>query len=117
MLQLGLGLGQGNGVFPFFFFLFVLKVTNTFVLHVNGSCDVHGVRGVRTTTVHDVTMMYCKEQYVENVPFFLDAMAYGTLWEGIPSEAASQPLSPHWPPHLKKAGAGPVHDHIVTTFC
>ena len=54
------------GFFPsFFFFLSVLKVTNTFVLHVNGSCDVHGVR---TTTLRDVTMMYCKEWYMENVP-------------------------------------------------
>ena len=49
----------------FFFFLFVLKVTNTFVLHVNSSCDIHDVR---TTTVHDVTMMYCKEEYTENMP-------------------------------------------------
>ena len=48
-----------------FFFLAVLKVTNTFILHVNGSCDVHGLR---TTTVRDVTMMYCKERYMENVP-------------------------------------------------
>ena len=35
------------------------------VLHVNGSCDVHSVR---TATVRDVTMMYCKERYMENVP-------------------------------------------------
>ena len=49
------------------FSLSVLKVTNTFALHVNGSCDVHGVRGVRTATVCDVTMMYSKEQYMENV--------------------------------------------------
>ena len=55
------------GFFPSFFFLSVLRVTNTFVLHVNGSCDVHGVRGV-TTTVCDVMMMYCKERYMENVP-------------------------------------------------
>ena len=40
--------------FFFFFFLSVLKMTNTFVLHVNGSYDVHGVR---TTAAHDVTMM------------------------------------------------------------
>ena len=52
------------GFFPSFF-LSMLKVTNTFVLHANGSCEVHGVR---TTTVRDVTMMYCKEQYMENVP-------------------------------------------------
>ena len=51
--------------FPVLFFLSVLKVTNNFVLHVNGSCDVHGLR---TTTVHDVMMMYCKERYMENVP-------------------------------------------------
>ena len=31
-------------------FLSVLKVTNTFVLHFNGSCDIHDV----PTTVHDV---------------------------------------------------------------
>ena len=64
MLQLGvgLGLGPGNVIFPFF----CVKVTNTFVLHVNGSCDAHGVR---TTKVRDVTMMYCKERYMENVPF------------------------------------------------
>ena len=48
-----------------FLFLSVSKVTNTFVLHANGSCCIHGVR---TTTVHDVTMMYCKEQYMEDVP-------------------------------------------------
>ena len=67
-----LGLGPGNGVLPFFFFLllllllmFFLSATNTFVLHVNGSCGAHGLR---TTTVHDVTMMYCKERYMENVP-------------------------------------------------
>ena len=42
------------------FFLSVLKVTNTFVLHVNGSCSIHAV--------HDITMMYCKERYMENVP-------------------------------------------------
>ena len=34
-----------------------------FVLHINGGCDVHGL-----TTVRDVTMMYCKERYMENVP-------------------------------------------------
>ena len=51
--------------FPFpSFFLSVLKVTNTFVLHVNGSCNIHGI----TSTVRDVTMMYCKEWYIENVP-------------------------------------------------
>ena len=54
--------------FRSFFFLSVLKVTNNFVLHINGSCDVHGLR---TTTVRDVTMMYCKERYMENVPFHL----------------------------------------------
>ena len=47
-LGLGLGLGPGNGAFPFLF-----------------TCNV---RGVRTTTVSDVTMMYSKEQYMENVP-------------------------------------------------
>ena len=53
MLQfvLGLGRGPGNG-FPFFFFV----LTNTFVLHVNGNCDVHRIR---TTAVRDVMMMYC----------------------------------------------------------
>ena len=43
--------------FRSFFFWSVLKVANNFVLHVNGSCDVHGLR---TTTVRDVTVMYCK---------------------------------------------------------
>ena len=55
------------GFFPSFFSLSVLKVTNTFVLHVNGSCDIHGVR--TTKAVRDITMMYCKERYMENVPF------------------------------------------------
>ena len=32
-------------------------------LHFNGSCDIHGIR----TTVHDVTMMYSTERYMENV--------------------------------------------------
>ena len=41
-----------------------VKVTNTFVL-LYGSCDVHGIR---TTKVCDVTRMYCKEWYMENVP-------------------------------------------------
>ena len=36
------------------FFLSVLKVTNIFVLHVNRSYDIHGVRA---TPVRDVTMM------------------------------------------------------------
>ena len=27
----------------YFYFLSVLKATNTFALHVNGSCNVHGV--------------------------------------------------------------------------
>ena len=51
--------------FSLLFFLSVLKLTNTFVLHVNGSCDVHGIR---TTTIRGVTMMYCKERYIENGP-------------------------------------------------
>ena len=46
-------------------FFFCVKVTNTFVLHIDGSCEVHGVR---TSKVCDVTMMYCKERYMENVP-------------------------------------------------
>ena len=53
--------------FFFFFFFYVLKVTNTFVLRVSGNCNIHGVR---TTTVCDVTMMYCKERYMESVPRF-----------------------------------------------
>ena len=61
MLQLGLGLEPGNVIF-------CVKVTNTFVLHVNGNCDVHGLR---TTKVRDVTMMYCKERYMENVPYLV----------------------------------------------
>ena len=60
-----LGLGPWNGILFHFFFLSVLKVTNTFVLHVNGSCGVHDLR---TTTVCDVMMMYCTEWYMENVP-------------------------------------------------
>ena len=48
---------------PFFFSL--LEVTNIFVLRVSGNCDV---RGVRTTTVRDVMMMYSQERYMENVP-------------------------------------------------
>ena len=51
-------------MYIFLIFFSVLKVTNTFVLGVNGNCDVHGVR---TTTVHDVTMMYCQEWYMEKV--------------------------------------------------
>ena len=53
-------------IFPFVFFFFsLLKVTKIFVLHVSGSCDI---RGVRTTTVRDVKMMYSQERYMENVP-------------------------------------------------
>ena len=47
------------------FFLSVFKVANTFVLHVNGSCGVHGLQ---TTTVRDIAMMYRKERYMENGP-------------------------------------------------
>ena len=61
MLELGLGRG------PFLLFFSVLKVTNIFVLHVSGNCDVCGVR---ITTVCDVTMMYCQEFYMENKPDF-----------------------------------------------
>ena len=52
----------------------VLKVTKTFVLRVSGNCEV---RGVRTTAVCNVTVMYCREQYMENVPIvaFLCALA------------------------------------------
>ena len=32
-----------------------------------GNCDVRAVR----ITVHDVTMMYCQERYMENVPSLL----------------------------------------------
>ena len=51
----------------FFFFFSVLKVTNSFVLHISGNCDVCGVR----ITVRDVTMMYSQEWYMENVPSLL----------------------------------------------
>ena len=50
---------------PLIIFFSCVKSDNTFVLHVNGSC---GVRGVRTTPVCDVTTMYSKERYMENVP-------------------------------------------------
>ena len=62
------------GFLPSFFFLSVLKVTNIFVLHINGSYDVHGVR---TTAVRDVTMMYCKERYMEND---LELQAIKMVW-------------------------------------
>ena len=52
-------------IFPFFFFFFLLKVTKIFVLRVSGNCDI---RGIRTTTVRDVKMMYSQERYMENVP-------------------------------------------------
>ena len=51
----------------FSLFFSVLKVTNAFVLRVSGNCNV---RGIRTVTVCDVTMMYCQEKYMENVPVF-----------------------------------------------
>ena len=62
MLQLGLslGLGPGNG---------------------NGS---YGVHGLRTITVRDVTMMYCKEPYMENVPLLsYDVMQSGARLESL----------------------------------
>ena len=67
MLQLGLELGPGNVFFSSFFFFFfsLLEVTHIFVLRVSGNCNV---RGVRTTTVCDVTVMYSQERYMENVP-------------------------------------------------
>ena len=51
-------------IFPFFFFFFffflsLLKVTKIFVLCISGNCDI---RGIRTTTVCDVRMMYSQEQ-------------------------------------------------------
>ena len=43
--------------------------------------------GVRTATVCDVTMMYCKERYMENVPSFVShdvsgclMMSHAVLW-------------------------------------
>ena len=57
----------------FLFFLSVLKVTNIFVMHIS---DVHGVK---TTTVCDVTMMYCKEWYMENVPCLMNLEMYTVL--------------------------------------
>ena len=56
------------GFFPLLF-VSVLKETSTFVLHVNSSCDVYVICGLRTTTVCDVALMYCKERYMEIVPF------------------------------------------------
>ena len=47
------------------YFFFCVKVTNTFVLHIDGSCEVYGIR---TSKACDVMMMYCKERYTENVP-------------------------------------------------
>ena len=46
--------------FSLLFFLSVLKVTN--------NCTLMQCHGIRTTAVRDVTMMYCKERYMENVP-------------------------------------------------
>ena len=46
----------------------LLEVTNIFVLRISGNCDV---RGVRTTTVRDITMMYSQEWHMENVPLTL----------------------------------------------
>ena len=40
-------------------------MTKIFVLRVSGNCDI---RGIRTTTVCDVKMMYSQERYMENVP-------------------------------------------------
>ena len=61
-LGLGLGLGPGNGIISAFFFLCV-KVMKSLVLlswHVT-------VRRSRRPTIHDVMMMYSKEQYMENL--------------------------------------------------
>ena len=64
-------------IFPFFFFS-LLKVTNIFVLCVSGNCDV---RGIRTTTVCDVTMMYSQERYMKNVPKRFSANLYAPCLE------------------------------------
>ena len=53
-------------IFLFFLFFFCVKVKKPLSC-TYGSCDVHGVR---TTKVRDITMMYCKERYMENVPRF-----------------------------------------------
>ena len=71
------------GFFHSLFILSVLKVTNTFVLHVNSSCNVQCLR----TTVHDVMMMYCKERNMENVPrhagagIVFDTQSFCSTWE------------------------------------
>ena len=64
-------------IFPFFFFFFVLKVTNTFVLCVNGNCNVCGIR-----TTRDVTMMYCQKWYMENVPLWVSKIV--KLFSNVP---------------------------------
>ena len=50
------------------FFLFSVLKWQTPLSCTYGSCDIHGVR---TTKVRDVTMMYCKERYMKNVPVFV----------------------------------------------
>ena len=54
--------------FPFFFSC-VKSDTHLLSCALAGNCDVCGIR--ITTTVCDITMMYCQEQYMENVPSLL----------------------------------------------
>ena len=82
MLQLGLGLelGPGNVFFPL---SYALTVT----------ANIHGVR---TTTVRDVTMMYCQKWYMENVPLWVSKIVKlfsnvpGFSWELIGLVAATE---------------------------
>ena len=79
MLQIGVRVRARTRecIFPFFFF--VLKVTDTFVLCVISNCEVCGVR---TTTVRDVTMMYCQKRYMENVPLWVSKIV--KLFSNVP---------------------------------
>ena len=49
--------------------------------------------------------------------FFSDVIVHGALHIGIQWEAASQPVSPHWPPHLKRAELSTkVSCYLFTNF-
>ena len=67
----GLGLGSGNGNIFLSGFKRWQKRWQTPLSCSPGTLTEQYVHDVRTTTVHDIMMMYCKEGYIENLPNYL----------------------------------------------
>ena len=69
--MLRLGLGSGNGNIFLSGFKRWQKRWQTPLSCSPGTLTEQYVHDVRTTTVHDIMMMYCKERYIENLPNYL----------------------------------------------